>query len=79
MLPFLMAAAMLDYMNQMQNNPQRLAVLLAWYREMGVTVALDETPVNWRARGDAAPGAGFEMPAAPVRSQPVNRQTAGGA
>ncbi len=45
-----------------QNNTQRLTALLAWYREMGVTAALDDEPVDWCARGNAAPGAGFVMP-----------------
>lgn len=70
---------MLDRMNPMQNNPERLAVLLAWYREMGVTAVLGETPVDWRARGDVAPGAGYEMPDAPVRAAPAGRQAAGDA
>jgi uracil-DNA glycosylase len=44
------------------DNPDRLSALLAWYREMGVTAALDTEPVDWRARGDKAPGAGFNLP-----------------
>ena len=67
---------MLDWMNQTNTNPQRLAALLAWYRDMGVSAVLDETPVDWRARGDVAPGAGFEMPDAPARAAPVSRQAA---
>lgn len=77
MLPFSNAVAMLGLMSELQNNPQRMAALLAWYREMGVTAVLDETPVDWRARGDVAPGAGFEMPDAPARAAPVGRQFGG--
>lgn len=51
-------------MSTTQDNPQRLAALLAWYREMGVTAALDPEPVDWRARANVAPGAGYAMPKA---------------
>lgn len=40
-----------------------LAALLAWYREMGVDAALGGEPVDWLARGEVAPGAGFRAPA----------------
>lgn len=30
--------------------------LLAWYRDMGVDAVLDDAPVDWLARGGAAPG-----------------------
>jgi DNA polymerase len=33
-----------------------LAALLAWQREMGCDDIVGEVPVNWLARGDAAPG-----------------------
>ncbi len=33
-----------------------LAALLAWYRDMGVDHAVDETPIDWLSRGDRAPG-----------------------
>src|SRR6185503_6108612 len=36
-----------------------LAALLAWYRDMGVDHAVDESPVDWTSRGDRAPGHGF--------------------
>jgi DNA polymerase len=40
-----------------------LAALLAWHRDMGVEDALGEAPVDWLARGDAAPpGHGFRLP-----------------
>lgn len=35
--------------------------LLEWYRAMGVDAALGEVPVDWLARGPAAPGAGFAL------------------
>jgi len=37
--------------------------LLAWYEAMGVDAALQERPVDWLARGERAPGAGFVLPA----------------
>ena len=36
--------------------------LLDWYREMGVDAALGGDAVDWLARGEAKPGAAFEMP-----------------
>ena len=50
-----------------QINLGRLAALLAWYREMGVTAALDPEPANWRAKGNLAPGAGYVFPSAEER------------
>jgi len=51
--------------------------ILAWYEAMGVDAALEERPLDWLARGDAAPGALFNVqtaragvgvsPAAPPR------------
>jgi DNA polymerase len=38
-----------------------LAALLSWHRDMGADDALGETPVDWLARGDAAPGHGFRL------------------
>lgn len=54
-------------------NPQRIAALLAWYREMGVNAALEADPVDWRAKGNVAPGTGFAMPqrADPERPEPA--------
>ena len=37
-----------------------LAALLAWYRDMGVDHAVDETPIDWLSRGDRAPGDAFK-------------------
>ena len=45
-----------------QISPARLAALLAWYREMGVTAALDSEPANWRNKGNAPPGAAYAFP-----------------
>jgi DNA polymerase len=39
-----------------------LASVLAWYRDMGVDAAVGDVPVDWTAKGDAAPGAGFAKP-----------------
>jgi uracil-DNA glycosylase len=50
-------------------DPQDVALqLLAWYREMGVDVALDAHAIDWTARGNSRPGADFVWPAA----QPVD-------
>ena len=62
-------------MNETRDMPQQLAALLAWYREMGVSAALDEAPIDWRARGDLAPGAAFVMPA-PARTEPLAQSAA---
>ncbi len=46
-----------------------LAALLAWHRDMGIEDAVGEAPVDWLARGDAAPpGHGFRLagPAVPA-------------
>ena len=53
------------------DSAERLAALLAWYREMGITSALDAAPIDWRARGDHAPGAGFVMPSAAPQGAPA--------
>jgi uracil-DNA glycosylase len=36
--------------------------LLDWYRAMGVDAALEAEPVDWLARGAAAPGQGYAWP-----------------
>jgi DNA polymerase len=41
----------------------KLARLLLWQRDMGADAAVATEAINWLARGDAAPGAGFKMPA----------------
>ncbi len=40
-----------------------VAALLDWYREMGVDTAVEDTPQDWLARGDVAPGRDFRLPA----------------
>lgn len=40
---------------------RELVELLAWYGEIGVDIAVSAEPVNWLARGDRGPGAGFEL------------------
>ena len=42
----------------------KLLALLAWWREAGVTDALDEAPLDWTLRPDTAPGADFAWPQA---------------
>jgi uracil-DNA glycosylase len=46
------------------------ALLLAWYREMGVDAAVEAEPVDWLLRADVRPGAAFIAPAAPQPSAP---------
>lgn len=44
-----------------QDGPSAaLGALLAWYRDMGADQPVGETPVDWLARGDRAPGHGFK-------------------
>ena len=53
------------------HGSEALAALLAWYREMGVDAALGGDPVDWLARGDVPPGAGFRAPPAPASATAV--------
>jgi DNA polymerase len=54
-----------------------LAALLAWHRDMGAEDAIGEAPVDWLARGDAAPGHGFRLAGAVQASAaPAARTTA---
>jgi uracil-DNA glycosylase family 4 len=39
-----------------------LALVLAWYRDMGVDAAVGEVSIDWLSRGDRAPGADFSPP-----------------
>ncbi|NOT70668.1 MAG: uracil-DNA glycosylase [Hyphomicrobium sp.] len=39
--------------------------LLDWYRSMGADAALEAEPINWLARGNQAPGAGYAWPNKP--------------
>jgi uracil-DNA glycosylase len=47
-----------------------LAAVLEWYRDMGVDLPVGDEPINWLARGDAAPPRRVQRPATPV----VDRQ-----
>ncbi len=38
--------------------------ILAWYGAMGADAALADQPIDWMARGDVPPGAGFSVPGA---------------
>jgi DNA polymerase len=50
-----------------------LAALLAWHRDMGADDAIGETPVDWLARGDAAPGHGLRVPGVAAAPPPAPR------
>jgi uracil-DNA glycosylase len=45
-----------------EEQKDKFLALLAWWREAGVADALDDEPVDWTARPDVAPGAGFAWP-----------------
>jgi uracil-DNA glycosylase len=48
--------------------------LLAWYEAMGVDAAVEDSAIDWLARGARVPGAGFAVPAAKIeRAQSVAR------
>jgi uracil-DNA glycosylase len=51
------------------------ALLLAWYRDMGVDHALDKTPIDWLSRGNDRPGATFDMSALEPESAPQQTAT----
>jgi uracil-DNA glycosylase len=60
-------------MDQAYTTDEMLA-LLDWYREMGATHLVDEVAVDWRTRGDVAPGKAFKYPerqASPRASAPA--------
>jgi DNA polymerase len=53
-----------------------LAALLAWHRDLGAGDAVGEMPVDWLARGDAAPGHAFRLASAaalPTAAMPATR------
>src|SRR5262245_52318956 len=63
----------------LDSTKSALAALLAWQRDMGVEDAIGGAPVDWLARGDAAPpGQGFRLadtatpvaPGAPLAAAP---------
>ncbi len=49
----------------------RAGRLLAWYEAMGVDAALQDAPVDWLARGERGPGAGFALPASQALRAPA--------
>jgi uracil-DNA glycosylase len=63
-LAFQHRAVMLGRMLDDARHHQLLA-LLAWWRDAGVDVALDETAIDWASRGETGPGADFLWPAQP--------------
>lgn len=44
-----------------QDAARKAAAVLAWYREMGIDAAVSDTAVDWLARGNARPGATYEL------------------
>lgn len=53
-----------------------LLALLAWYRDLGVDAVLDETPTDWLAKGEAAPGAHLDFSGARQQPNARTEQTA---
>ena len=56
------------------NRSADLAALLGWYRAMGADQVVGETAIDWLARGNQAPGRGFELlPSTepPARQEPA--------
>jgi uracil-DNA glycosylase family 4 len=51
-----------------------LAAVLEWYRAMGVDQPVEDDPINWLERGDAAPGLRLQPPAAPTDDRPATRE-----
>lgn len=51
-----------------------LLALLAWWREAGVDVAMDDVPVDWSARRDSGPGDAFVWPSGPAAEQAIADQ-----
>src|SRR5687767_8223693 len=48
-----------------------MATLLAWWREMGVDGALDDTGTDWLARDEAVPGQNFALPKSEPSAEPA--------
>lgn len=42
-------------------DPQTLAAVLDWYREMGADTAVADQPVNWLEHGDTPPGRSYRL------------------
>lgn len=69
-------------MNPQPSDPaaraaEAAALLLSWYRDMGVDVATADEAVDWLARPDARPGANFALAIVPPQpTAPVGRPAA---
>jgi uracil-DNA glycosylase len=50
------------------NTVAELVAVLEWYRAMGADEATGDAPIDWRQRGDRAPGKGFDRPLPAVQS-----------
>jgi uracil-DNA glycosylase len=50
------------------NTVAELVAVLEWYRAMGADEATGDAPIDWRQRGDWAPGQGFDRPSPAVQS-----------
>ena len=61
---------------QSEIDTREVAALLDWYREMGVDTSVAADPTNWLERGEAAPGAGFRLPAAQPEAGVLSQQPA---
>jgi DNA polymerase len=59
---------MSDDMSADETTRKAAGRILAWYEAMGVDAALEERPIDWLARGEAAPGALFKVEAARTAS-----------
>jgi DNA polymerase len=57
-----------------KSKAAELAAVIEWYREMGVDQPVGDAPINWLARGDAAPDRRGGLPASPSADrQPIAR------
>jgi uracil-DNA glycosylase family 4 len=57
-----------------RSKAAELAAVLEWYRDMGVDQPVGDAPINWLARGDAAPDQRVQLPASPSADrQPIAR------
>jgi DNA polymerase len=52
------------------NLVAELVAVLEWYRAMGADEAAGDAPIDWLARGDRAPGKGFDRPSGAAHSLP---------
>ncbi len=54
-----------------EEDRPRMATLLAWWREMGVDGALDESGTDWLAREEAVPGQAFALQKSDSLAEPA--------